>query len=135
MHQIYPDVGLVEFLERMVADDFHFHLYTNNVTPDRDTELADLTEMAIAGYAIVTVTDADFALSGVAGHVGTVLAAPIDFLNGTGAPVNAYGYYITNVANTILLAVARFDDAPVSKAAGDSWIVVPTLSDLSQYSS
>jgi hypothetical protein len=135
MHQIYPDEGLIEFLERAVAGDFKFKLFTNNFTPDRDTELADLTEAVFAGYAEVTVAAADFTLSGVAGHVGSLVAAPIAFLNSSGISQNAYGYYATDSAETMLLMVARFDSAPVAKATGDSFLVTPTISDFSQYAS
>jgi hypothetical protein len=135
MHQIYPDVGLLAWLTRMITGDFHYHLYVNNFTPDRDTSLGALTEMAIAGYAIVTVTAAQFTLSGVAGHVGSVIAPPIAFLNGTGGSEDAFGYFVTKTDNTTLLIASRFDGAPLSKVAGDYWVVTPTLSDLSQFAS
>lgn len=135
MHQVYPDQGLLMFLDRAIAGDFKFHLFVNNVTPDRDTELADLTEATFAGYAEVTVDAADFSLEGVAGHVGTKVAAPISFLNSSGGDATAYGYYATDTAETKLLMVARFDSAPITKANGESFLVTPTISDYSQYSS
>lgn len=135
MHQIYPDNGLLSWLTRMMSADVNYHLFTNDVTPTRDTVLGDLTEAAFSGYAVHTVTLADFTLSGVTGHVGTMIGAPFSFTNESGGPVNAYGYYITNTANTVLLGIARFDSAPVTKADDESWLVTPSLSDLSQYAS
>jgi len=135
MHQIYQDVGLLAFLSRLVAGNFHFHLFTNNVTPDRSTVLAGLTEIAGIGAPIITVAAADFTLSGVAGHVGSFIAAPIAFLNDSGAPIDAYGYFVTDVTNAILFAAARFDGAPVNKINGESWLVTPIVGDFSQFAS
>lgn len=135
MNQIYPDAGLIILATRMVTPSWRYHLFTNNITPDRDTVLGGLTEMAIAGYAAVTVPLASFTLSGVTGHVATLLAAPISFLNSSGGAANAYGYYVTDAANAVLFAVARFNPAPISKADGESWLVTPILGDLSVLSS
>ena len=110
MDQIHPDVSLIPILERIVADDFRYHLFENNVVPDRDTELADLTEVGSGGYASIVVAAADFTLSGVTGHLGSLAAAPISWTP-SGTDWTIYGYYITDSANTLLLGVARFDGA------------------------
>lgn len=135
MHQIYPDQGLVDLLTRMATASLQYHLYTNAATINRDTVLADLTEMAITGYAAVTVAAASFTLSGVASHIGSLLAAPISFNNASGSPADAYGYYVTAAGGTHLLAVAQFDSAPVTKADGESWLVTPIIGDFSELSS
>jgi len=131
MQQFYPDDGLVFQLLQIVADDVRYHLFTNDFTPDRDTVLADLTEAAWTGYAYVDVAPGDFATSGVAGHVGYIQAPPITFDNGSGADQSAYGYYVTNVAGTKLLAAARFDSAPITKPDGDQFTVIPVWGDSS----
>ena len=133
MNQIYPDAGLVQWLQRMAVGNFHFHLFVNNLVPNKTTLLAGLTEAAWAGYAAITVNAADFALTGVAGHVGTILAAPIAFTNGSAGSQSAYGYYVTDTADAILFAVALFDAAPVAKIVGDSWIITPVIGDFSQF--
>jgi len=135
MNQIYPDVGLIAILTRIVTPSLVYHLFTNNVVPDRDTELADLTEMAASGYVEIVVDDSAFTLDGVAGHVGSLLAAPIAFENTSGGALDAYGYFVTNVAGDELLAVARFDSAPVNKDDGQSWLVTPIVGDFSGLSS
>jgi len=135
MNQIYPDVGLIPLLRRIVTPDLVYHLYVNNFTPDRDTELADLTEMSASGYSEITVDDSDFTLEGVAAHVGSLLASPIAFVNASGGALDAYGYFVTNAAGTELLACARFDSAPVNKADGESWLVTPIVGDFSGLSS
>lgn len=131
MNQIYPDVGLVPMLQEITGFDKYYRLFTNNVTPSRTTVVADLTEAAWTGYAAQILTSGNWTLFGVAGHVGTIQAAPQAFLNSSGAPVNAYGYFVTDSTGTILFAAARFDSAPITKADGDYFTVLPIFGDLS----
>jgi hypothetical protein len=134
MQQIYPDEGLVTQLVRIMGDDVHYHLFVNDVTPDRDTVLADFTEAAFTGYVEVTVEAADFTIDGVSAHVGYIQAPPITFSNGSGVDQDAYGYYVTDVGDTEVLAAARFDAAPVTKPDGDQWSVIPVWGDSSSLS-
>jgi hypothetical protein len=131
MDQIYPDVSLVPLLQLLAANGFHFHLYTNNATIDRAITLGGLTEAAWSGYAPVNVTSGAFTLSSTVGHVGSLLAAPIAFVNASGSSQTAYGYFITDTANTTLYAAAQFDSAPITKVNGDSWIITPVIGDFS----
>lgn len=135
MHQIYPDAGLDQFLVRQLTPSLKYHLFDNNVTPDRDTVLGDLNQISGGTTSPITVAVASFTLSGLANHVASRLAAPIAFVNGSGAPASAYGYYVTDSTDTFLFAVARFDSAPVVKAAGESWQVTPIIGDYSSLSS
>ena len=137
MRQIYPDEGLLYWLQQMIVTSIKVHIFTNNLTPDRDTVLADMTEGSWTGYPTggVQVNAADFTLQSVAGHVGSVLAAPVSFPNGSGGSVSGYGYYVTDSTVTKLLAVARFDSAPEVVDDGDSFLVIPIISDFSQFSS
>lgn len=137
MNLLFPDVGLVEQLNRILTGSVHYHLYTANVTPTLATVLTDLnaSEAAWAGYAVATRTWSDFATNGVAAHNGYAIGTPISFLNTSGATVNPYGYYVTNTGDTILLACARFDGAPSPIVNGGSLLVVPTWGDFSQLSS
>jgi len=134
MNLLFPDEGLVTQLTRILNGTVRYHLYTNNLTPDLDTVLGDLTEAAWTGYASVTKTFSDYTISGVAGHAGYAIAAPTSFSNGSGSPVNTYGYYVTDSGSTLLLAIARFDGAPLSIAAAGSLPVVPVWGDFSQLS-
>jgi len=134
MQQIYPDQGLVPQLLRIMAADVKYHLYANDLTPDRGTVLADFTGAAWTGYASVTVEAADFTIDGVAAHVGYIQAPPITFANGSGADQDAYGYYVTDAGNTKVLAAGRFDAAPVTKPDGDEWSVIPVWGDSSSLS-
>ena len=133
MNQVYPNAGLVLFLQRMALGDFHFHLYANNYTPVKGSTLLNFTEAPWLGYVDIAVAAAAFTLYGVAGNVGSLLAAPIAFVNTSGAPQSAYGYYVTDTSDTILLAAAIFDASPISQNNGDSWLVTPVLGDFSQF--
>jgi len=131
---IFPDDGLVEQLNRILTATVKYRLFTNNVTPALGDVVATYTEAAWTGYAAVSQTFSDFTINGVSGHNGFAIAPPISFSNSSGSPVNAYGYFVTNSGGTILLAVARFDSAPVTIANGGSTSVVPVWGDYSQLS-
>lgn len=131
MDLLFPDQGLVYQLSQILNTTVNFHLYTNNLTPTLSTTLSALTEAAWTGYALVGQNWTNFTLSGVAAHNGYAIAPPITFNNGSGSTQTAYGYYVTDSANTILLAVARFDSAPISIPAGGNYPVVPTWGDFS----
>lgn len=135
MHQIFPDEGLVEILMRIVAPDLHYHLFNNNITVDRSTTLANLTEAAWGGYALVDVVAANWTTSAVVGHNGSLIAAPIGFNNTSGSAQDAYGYYVTNAADSILVAAANFDSPPVSIPDGGTQPVTPVMGDFSKFSS
>jgi hypothetical protein len=145
LHQIYPngngtssgDNGLIGILQRFATAGFHFHLYSNNATINQSTALASLTEQAAAGYALAAVASGAFTLVGVTANNGSIMAAPVSFgTNTSGGSVNSYGYYVTDTSNTVLLAVAEFDSAPIATANGGTFpVVVPVFGDFSQYTS
>lgn len=127
MDLIFPDVGLVWLLRRVVGVGLKYHLYVNNHAPGVSTTLASLTEATYSGYAPILVAAADWTVSAVAGHVGDLEAMPIAFLNSSGVSRSAYGYYVTDNTNTQLVCAASFDEPPVVKAYGESWIIEPIL--------
>lgn len=145
MHQIYPngngttsgDNGLVGILQRFVAGDLRFHLFTAPTSPiDQTLTLAGLTELAASGYGNTAVAAAAFTLGGVVSNNGSLMAAPIGFGTNTGGSTisNIYGYYVTDDLNTVLLAAANFDSAPLSVLNGAAFpLVVPVFGDFSQY--
>lgn len=132
MQQFYPDEGLPIWLARLILADLRFHLFENNFTPDRDTELADLTEASWAGYTSIDVSSGDWTLLAIAAHVQKAVASPIVFLNTSGGNVQAYGYYVTDTGEAELLAAARFDLAPITLVATTGTLpVTPFLGDFS----
>jgi len=136
MHQIHPNVALVPLLRRTVADDLVFHLFSNDLTPDVDTELADFAEAGQGDYAPITVSAAAFTFDGVADDRGYLMAPPIVFVTGDAPPsVGVYGYYVTNVAEDELLACARFDGAPLAFNSDNPREVWPIMGDASRFAS
>jgi hypothetical protein len=135
MDLLFPDQGLVYQIEQILAAGVRYHLFVNNITPTLGTVLSGLTEASFTGYASVSLSWSNYTLNGVSGHNGYALAPPIVFTNSSGSPQNVYGYYVTDSANTLLLAVALFDSAPVSIPNGGTETVLPTWGDFSQLSS
>lgn len=134
MKQIYVDAGLLFWLSRMVDPSLVFHLYVNNVAPTKATVLGDFTEASWTNYASISVGAASFVLNSVsAGHIGTTIAAPISFAESGAGTDTAYGYYITEPTFGNLLAAGIFDGAPITKALGDLFMIVPIVGDFSQF--
>lgn len=130
MTLLFPDDGLVMQLERILTASVKYHLFTNNIVPDTDTVIGDLTEAAWTGYAAVTQGVADFTVKGVASHQGYAIAPAIEFDNSSGGDVDAYGYYVTDTGVTKLLAIALFDSAPVTIPDGGTQAVIPVWGDV-----
>lgn len=129
MLQIYPDQGIEELLRRITRPSLRMDLFINNLTPDRDTEYADLTVLS-DHHAI---NDSDWGFYSISGHRGILIASAQVFTNGTGSPISAYGYLVYPAASTELLAVARFDSAPrVIAASGGTTAVIPVLGGFSE---
>ena len=135
MDLLFPDEGLVYQLSQILQTNVTYRLFTNNIVPTLSTVKASLTEAAWGGYAPVTQDWTAFTINGVAAHNGFGIAPPIAFPNTSGSTQQAYGYYVTDPTNTMLLAVALFDGAPVSIPTGTSYNVVPTWGDFSGLSS
>jgi hypothetical protein len=135
MDLLFPDQGLVFQLEQILNAGVKYRLFTNNIVPTLSTILSGLTEAAFGGYAPVALTFSNYTTNGVSGHNGFAIASPITFTNSSGSSQSVYGYYVTDSANTVLLAVALFDSAPVVIPNAGTETVVPTWGDFSQLSS
>jgi hypothetical protein len=137
MDLLFPDQGLPYQLQQILTPGVKYRLFANDVMPTLDTVLADLTEAAWPGYGGPILRNwANYTSNGVSGHNGFAIAPAITFGNTSGVPQSAYGYYVTDPAGspTKLLAVARFDSAPVVIPNGGTTIVIPTWGDFSQLS-
>jgi hypothetical protein len=132
---LFPDQGLVYQLQQILTAGVKYRLFVNAITPTLGTVLASLTEASFSGYAPVSLSWSNYTLNGVSGHNGYALAPPIVFTNSSGTSQNVYGYYVTDSADTLLLAVALFDGAPVVIPTGGTETVLPTWGDFSQLSS
>jgi len=134
MHQIHPNSSLVPILKRIVAGDFNFHLFRNDIGVDENTVLEDFEEVLdTTGYAPIAVMGDDWIFEGVNEERGYLLAPPIEYTQVGAIGDVAYGYYVTNTENEILLWCARFDGAPVPFDIGDTITVWPILGDKSRF--
>jgi hypothetical protein len=133
MHQIYPNAGLVEWLHRMIGDGVNYHLYDNDFTPDQGTILTDLNEASFSGYAPAGKVSSDFQDIGIVNNNGLIMATPAAFSNTSGLDAQVYGYFVTNGANDILLAVGRFDITPTIVFANDNFYLTTLFADFSKY--
>lgn len=130
MDQVFPDDGLVQAALNMLGTGIQYRLYTNDVTPTLFSVVGDFSEAAFGGYVPVALTVADFGLVQVLNHVGIIQAAAIAFQNTSGGNVTCYGYFVLDDQGNVL-AAARFDSAPLVRADGESFIIIPIFGDLS----
>jgi len=124
---IFPDPSLVWMLRQVVGVGVRYHLYRNNHTPGLSDTLADYLEANYSGYASIFVPAANWILGNVAGHVGLLQAAPINFPNTSPTPATVYGYFVTDTGGTQLVLSARFDLSPFVIGTGDFCPVTPLL--------
>lgn len=133
MHQLHPDSSLLELCRRIAVDGLVFKLYTNNVTPDLSTVVGSFTEMSGGtGYAAVTIDDDAFGAGVVTAHLGIKSGDDIVFAVSSGS-TSIYGYYVTNVAGSILLACGRFSDAPKTLDSSNPIAVTPKVAFSSRF--
>lgn len=130
MVQIFPDEGLQVWFDRLVADGVLCHLFVNDVAPSRDTLLGDLVEAAWGGYSHVAINAIDWNVLGIFNHRLKALA-PLEIPVGFGVTPTYYGYYLTSLAGGELLAVARYDGAPITGTTSENVAVTPLLGDFS----
>jgi len=85
-------------------------LFTNNVTPDKSTEIGDLSEASVGGYAPITLAGTSWTTQTVLG-VNSAVYSEQTFTFSTG--VTVYGYYVTTIEGSPrLLWLERFSNSP-----------------------
>lgn len=87
------------------------HLYSNDMTPDENSVLADFTECAYTGYAAEAITwsvpfiDENNVVTSSGGE-------KIFDQTGSAATDQCFGGFLTDTAGTTLLGAFRLDDPP-----------------------
>lgn len=132
---LFPDTGLIRTLLNFVGDGLIYQLYSNDYTPTLNDALSNYTQANWSGYTPGTVDQGDFVVQEIVEHVGGIEANAIPFFNTSNTSVVVYGYFVTDSTGTILLAAARFDQAPVTIPVGGFWPVTPMIGDYSGLSS
>lgn len=98
------------------------HLFVNDFSPNSLSVVADFTEATFAGYAASALGASNGPVQLDANNRAVYWEA--DFLAGAIVPPgeSAYGYYVTNLAGTVLYWAERFspaDGPAVFAASGD----------------
>jgi hypothetical protein len=100
-------------------------LYTNNVTISATTVIGGVTECVDGSYVAATLGSGGWSFSLVSGVEQGAYSA-VNFTIGTTDTI--YGYYITDYANSTLLAIEAFSGGPYSIPSGGATITVtPTI--------
>jgi hypothetical protein len=123
MALLVTDTGAKELLERGLKqiEGSKLHLFSNNYTATNGTIIGDLTECAVSGYSAITLAAATWTVT-TATNITTANYAEQTFtLTTTGS---AYGYYVSNSANTVLLWAETFTGAPFALPAGGGAIKI-----------
>jgi len=102
-------------------------LFTNNIQPNADTVLADLTEASFTGYAKVTTTTGDSETQNdpLSGERVVYFPPPaggfhFEATATPGAPVNVYGFFLCDNAGTTLLGAQHFGSPIVISGVGQA---------------
>lgn len=108
------EIELAAELRRLdlVANPPLLMLFTNNITPDEDTVIGDLTEATFPGYAQAML---DYSASTtIAAHVASLTPTAIVFTRAAGAGgEDVYGYGVLDSTGTYLLWAQRDPAAPL----------------------
>ena len=127
MELVYPkeaQLRILTVLKTELMDAGEMALFSNDITPDVNTVVADLTEATFTGYARATLTTwlaarLNTALEGVQTSPLAAFAAAAPFTVGE----DVYGGWIED-SNGDLILMFRFDNAPIPMAAVGNAIVV-----------
>lgn len=126
MALVIPNVGEVVLLSNMLnkvaPQNTVLHLYSNNLTPDENTVIGDITEVTSTGYSAITLTSSSWTVA-TGGGVATASYAQQTYNITTSATV--FGYYITNTSGD-LLWLERFSAAPFQLPGSGGQILITT---------
>lgn len=142
MNMVMPIEGSVNviryigYIWSQVGAKVTYHLYKNDVTPDADTVIGDLTEANFSGYASHTVTGWGYTSPGIDVDSRAVVLGDENFTathNGGGTNNDIYGYYVTDNSGGLLWA-QRLDSPPIPVDANGKFVtVVPKFTLRSQF--
>jgi hypothetical protein len=132
MDQFYPDDSLIPLLQRLLVGGVKINMCTLALPWTESTTAAALFAASVASPT--TVAAADFTLTGVVGHTGSVTAAPVLVTNGSGGSQTVTGYFYADAGNSLLLGAVQFPSSQVVPN-GDSITVFPSFSLASLFTS
>lgn len=111
-----PNIGEINLTKDLIyawgVSGVRIHLYKNNITPDEDTVVGDLTEADYSGYAYQDITSWTTPATDASGRAFTVSSTATFPLNGSGSQ-DIYGWYATDYTGN-LKYVFRYAGAPIA---------------------
>lgn len=128
MALIVPNNGegdaLEYFVNRAAPQNLVLRLFSNNITPAETDNAASFTELAVSGYAAITLTGASWGAPSEGAPSSIAFAQQTFNFSASGS---LYGYYMTR-ASSGRIALAERDPLGVfSFASGDSYKVTPQI--------
>ena len=130
MTLLVPDAGEVKMLgnilNKTTPENIVYRLYSNNITPAETDTAATYTEVSGSGYAAITLTGANWTITGGAPTTATYALQTWTF---SGAAGNVYGYYTTEATSGVIKWAERATGAPINIATAGSKIeITPSIS-------
>lgn len=122
MPAMISNEGKAEILNRIFneVDNVIIHLFINDITLAPTDTISSFTEMTASGYESVSLSNE----WSVSINIANYTEVSFDLTEAA----TAYGFYITNEAETILLWSEKFDTAQTVGAGGGSILVTPEIS-------
>ena len=128
MSLLVPNNGegdaLQYFVNRATPENLVLRLFSNNITPAETDTAATYTELAVAGYAAITLTGASWGAPSEGAPSSIAYAQQTFNFSAAGS---TYGYYMTRFTSG-RIALAERDGAGVfTFNSGDSYKVTPQI--------
>lgn len=134
MSIVYTNEGerylLQLMLRGMIGEDiptkFVWRVYTNNAIPHREWTLANVIQAAFAGYVPIDLIREEFTIPTTVGGAAQSLPGNgfLEVVNTSGIPVDVYGWYVTDEANTVLICAELIPLGPHVVDADSPYVTV-----------
>lgn len=133
---IVPYVGARHLLDAQMGNislgNPNYHLFKNDFEPDVSAVLASFTEADFGGYNPVTVSVWSAAVT-VNDHAKTI-GNLAEWISSDPVDQPVYGYFVTDVTNTLLLWCERDPNAPfVMQDGGFPYQIFPAFTRISEF--
>ncbi len=119
----------VATIQDILSVDLKLKLYANNYTPGPSSVIASFTEVSGGGYTAIDLLTADwiYTAAGITPVVARQAMKTFSFTGATGGSGAVYGYYVTNVAGSVLYWAEALPGTvvPFTPANGAAVRVVP----------
>lgn len=139
MPLVVPDLGEIFLLDLLLredvssADRFLLHLYKNDYSPNRVSELIDFEEATFAGYEVVELARDQWSESEtVGGYAVSLYGTGYQQWVATTGDQDIYGYYVTDQADEVVLWAERFGTM-VTVSEVNPVLLIPVMRLRSEY--